>query len=70
MILGIIKIKAYLKTTLVYHGDELENLWLIPSDSNIQTNDKLSIYMKKQLIFEDEYVEKKFFRHSFANFSH
>jgi hypothetical protein len=43
--LGIIKIKNYLKTNLIYHGDELENLWLMPSiDKNFVASEKLSLY--------------------------
>ncbi len=67
---GIQKIKKQLKSTLVFHGEKMEDLWLVPQiqGQELQQPIMIQVYIKKQIIFESDIFFKKQFEYQFQQF--
>lgn len=63
------KIKEYIKSTLFFHGDKMEDFWLVPQVKEINMNSMFSVYMMKQLIFEKNDFNKKQIRYFMDQFT-
>lgn len=68
---GISRLKSYFTQNLFYNADLFTNVWLTPlsQNENISVFCEISFYLKNQLVFESNEIQKQLIK-NYLNFFH